>query len=869
MGTVTLLVLVLAFTSTTVARSKVQFTRFRSWNSRMYPVWRDGDSRFRNCWTGGNVSFEVRNDAPTLTGAKATFNIDLHFPTNQSVLPDGQVVWARNCTVDGRDYVEGQAVYADRASGSRGVGVFPDGSSFNRTQDRKPRYVFVWKTWGRFWQVADGPSSSLSIDTDNVPLGSYKMEVVIYHSRGDDQFIPLGYASTQFSITDQIPFTISLNQINDVNQNDQSFIQNRAIAFNVRLHDPSQYLGSSDITFNWDFGDQTGTLISRDLSVTHTYLSPGAYKPKVVLMATIPNACAETTAVAPVAPSAAPVVVVVASTPSPIPADDLALAASVQPGTDLAVDTAAEGEADAAVAPETVEAVEAVVAPGDEEALVVPAAGEAVEVVLAPGDEEVLVVPAAGEAVEVVLAPGDEEVVEAAVAPAGEEAVEAAVTPATVEAVEAAVAAAEGEVVEAAVAPEAEEVVEAAVAPEAEEVVEAAVAPEAEEVVEAAVAPEAEEVVEAAVAPEAEEVAEAAVAPEAEEVVEAAVAPEAEEVVEAAVAPVDEAAVPTDAAAVAVAVDGVAVEAEEALVVEAATAAPVEAVEPVEAAAVVTEAAPADNVLVPAATESTAVVVEAAAAVDAEAEVAEVEINEGAVPTVGVVAVELAAEVEVTAENEPAQVALVLTKRQAPEAPADCTVYRYGSLATSVEIIQGIESVEILQVTNVVSLTTELGQNAVDLTISCQGSLPSEVCTVVSDADCVTPVETVCGVALPSPDCQLVLRQFFNGSGEFCVNVSLTNDVSLAVTSARVSVTVGSSGSPGGTAATVLGVMVIVGIMGTIGLMYRRVKQYQPLREEGEGSGVNTITSVPLLLWNLLSRQSPGESRPLLQSRGV
>ena len=45
--------------------------------------------------------------------------------------------------------MEGQAVYADRASGSRGVGVFPDGSPFNRTQDRKPHYVFVWKTWGK------------------------------------------------------------------------------------------------------------------------------------------------------------------------------------------------------------------------------------------------------------------------------------------------------------------------------------------------------------------------------------------------------------------------------------------------------------------------------------------------------------------------------------------------------------------------------------------------------------------------------------------------------------------------------------------------------------------------------------------------
>lgn len=29
-----------------------QFTRYRSWNSRMYPVWKDGDPRFRNCWFG-------------------------------------------------------------------------------------------------------------------------------------------------------------------------------------------------------------------------------------------------------------------------------------------------------------------------------------------------------------------------------------------------------------------------------------------------------------------------------------------------------------------------------------------------------------------------------------------------------------------------------------------------------------------------------------------------------------------------------------------------------------------------------------------------------------------------------------------------
>lgn len=54
---------------------------------------------------------------------------------------------------------------------------------------------------GRYWQVADGPSSSLSIGTDSVALGSYNMELVIYHCRGKDKFVPLGYASTVFTVT--------------------------------------------------------------------------------------------------------------------------------------------------------------------------------------------------------------------------------------------------------------------------------------------------------------------------------------------------------------------------------------------------------------------------------------------------------------------------------------------------------------------------------------------------------------------------------------------------------------------------------------------------------------------------------------------
>lgn len=59
----------------------------------------------------------------------------------------------------------------------------------------------IFSLLGQYWQVSDGPSSSLTLDTDNVPLGSYGMDIVIYHYRSKEKFIPLGYASTQFSVT--------------------------------------------------------------------------------------------------------------------------------------------------------------------------------------------------------------------------------------------------------------------------------------------------------------------------------------------------------------------------------------------------------------------------------------------------------------------------------------------------------------------------------------------------------------------------------------------------------------------------------------------------------------------------------------------
>ncbi|KAM8914297.1 premelanosome protein a isoform 1-T4 [Spinachia spinachia] len=784
MKTLVLVLLGLAFTLATASKPRSQFTRYRSWNSRKYPVWKDGDPRFMNCWLGGEVTFDLKNDSPTLTGARATFNINLNFPQNQTTLSDGQVVWAKNCTVNGQQYQEGQAVYPDQDT--QATGVFPDGTPFTRSRNRKPHYVFVWKAWGRYWQVADGPSSSLTIGTENVALGSHNMEVIIYHCRGKDRFIPLGYASTVFTITDQIPFTIYLSQVSDVNQDDQNFIQNRAISFSIKLHDPSQYLNSADISFSWDFGDSTGTLISRSLTVTHTYLAVGTFNPQVVLMANIPNGCGTPTAVVPIDASAVPAVVVMASTPAAVPA------AATEGGDTIALDVPASVATPLAVSVQPAEAVDGEAVVDTDAEAVASVAPAVVDAALVTEEED-----AAAEA----------DVAAGAVATSAPVAVEVAADADDVAAeVAAAVDGADTAVAEADAVAAVAEGETALVTDAAQEIV---------TVIDAA----------ASVAP---------VVEGAEAAVEAAVT----------VAPAAEVAVEEEADVV-------------------AADAGVAAAEVVQA---VTEA-PADNVVALAATE-VPIVEEAAPADDTEAEVQATDNEVAATPAPAEQAAEaVAAEVEV----DPAQVALVVAKRQAPELPADCMVYRYGSLATSVVVVQGIESVEIVQMSNVVAMATELAQNAVDVTISCQGSLPSEVCTVISDADCITPMETVCSAALPSPDCQIILRQFFNDTGVFCINVSLTNDVSLAVTSARVSVSVASSGSPGGTAATVLGVMVLACVVCCIGLMYRRFKQYQPLREDHDDSngGSSAVTSMPLLLWNLLSRQSPGESRPLLQGRVV
>ncbi|KAK2885370.1 hypothetical protein Q8A67_016207 [Cirrhinus molitorella] len=587
---------------------KSRFNQYQTWNTIRFPMWKDGDPRYKNSWTGGQLKFDVGNDAPTLTGAKITFTIDILFPHNQKVLPDGQVVWAKNCTINGTQFQEGEPVYPEENSVDEWNAVFPNAPLLSKQGDKQPPYVFVWKTWGKYWQVCDGPSSSLTIGTDDVPLGSYMMDVVIYHYRQKDKFIPIGYASTQFSITDQIPFAVSLTQVNDKDEGDQKFIQNRAVAFSITLHDPSQYLSKSDVIFNWNFGDGSGTVISRELTVTHTYIAAGAFKPQVIVQAAIPDSSCATP----------PII--------PTEANTLTSKSPIHPTEHITADQATS-KSSAPIQKST---------PASTMKTIPPA-------------------PTNG--------------------------------------------------------------------------------------------------------------------------------------------------VPTRSS--------------------------LEKVFDLRSASEMSET-----------------------------------LNTATKTTLRATAADM--EVKVKEDHIKNQAHVSIIKRQAPNTN-DCLIYRYGSFSTDIEIIEGIESVQIVQVAVADGfLLTEMEQNAVDFTVSCQGSLPTEVCTVVSDADCHVPVTTICNAVSPSSDCQLILRHFFNDSGIFCVNVSMMNDDSLAVANARVNINIaGSRLTSAGATALLLGILTVVSAMGAVAFAYKRLKGYQRLTEDPAAcqSKDAGMSSMPELFWSLMSQQTADQKK--------
>ncbi|KAK2508378.1 hypothetical protein MC885_010736 [Smutsia gigantea] len=265
------------------------------WDEKLYPVWKRGDSRWKNSWKGGRVQAVLTSDSPALVGSTITFVVNLVFPRCQKEDADGNIVYERNCR---NDTVPSPELYVHNWTEDGDWGnstsrdhrdVFPDGKPFPRPPGwKKWNFVYIFHTLGQYFQKLGRCSARVSVNTANVTLGPQLMEVTVYR-RQKRAYVPIARVKDIYVVTDQIPLFVTMSQKNDRNSSDETFLKDIPIIFNVLIHDPSHFLNQSAIYYKWNFGDNTGLLVSNKSTLNHTYVLNGTFSLNLTVQAVVPG----------------------------------------------------------------------------------------------------------------------------------------------------------------------------------------------------------------------------------------------------------------------------------------------------------------------------------------------------------------------------------------------------------------------------------------------------------------------------------------------------------------------------------------------------------------------------------------------------
>ncbi|KAL6065459.1 hypothetical protein STEG23_011572 [Scotinomys teguina] len=169
----------------------------------------------------------------------------------------------------------------------------------------------------------------------------------------------------------------------------------------------------------------------------------------------------------------------------------------------------------------------------------------------------------------------------------------------------------------------------------------------------------------------------------------------------------------------------------------------------------------------------------------------------------------------------------------------NCQTNRYGYFRATITIVEGILAVNITQIADVPMPMPQPDKPLMDFTVTCEGATPTEVCTIISDPTCQMAQNRVCSPVAVDELCLLSVRTAFNGSGTYCVNFTLSDDRSLALTSTLISIPGKGPASPlrmtNGTLISI-GCLAVFVTMVTI-LLYKVVSQ----------RAVLSVSSVPRL----------------------
>ncbi|XP_007944119.1 transmembrane glycoprotein NMB [Orycteropus afer afer] len=270
------------------------------WNEKLYPVWKRGDSRWKNCWKGGCVRAVLTSDSPALVGSDITFVVNLVSPRCQKEDANGNIVYEKNCRNDTDlspdPYVYNWTAWTEDGNWGNGIdqsyyNVFPDGKPFPYPPGwKKWNFVYIFHTLGQYFQILGRCSVRVSINTANVTLGPQLMEVIVYR-RHRHTFVPIAKVKDLYVVTDQIPILVTMSQKNDRNSSDETFLKDLPIKFDVLIHDPSHFLNESAIKYKWNFGDNTGLFVSNNHISNHTYVLNGTFSLNLTVQAAVPGPC--------------------------------------------------------------------------------------------------------------------------------------------------------------------------------------------------------------------------------------------------------------------------------------------------------------------------------------------------------------------------------------------------------------------------------------------------------------------------------------------------------------------------------------------------------------------------------------------------
>ncbi|XP_008935982.1 PREDICTED: transmembrane glycoprotein NMB [Merops nubicus] len=195
-----------------------------------------------------------------------------------------------------------------------------------------------------------------------------------------------------------------------------------------------------------------------------------------------------------------------------------------------------------------------------------------------------------------------------------------------------------------------------------------------------------------------------------------------------------------------------------------------------------------------------------------------------------------------------------------------CHIYRNGYYRSDISVVEGILEVNIIQMMNIQMTESQAGNSLVDFVVTCQRSLPTDVCTVVSDPTCQVSKSVVCDPITVTEECLLTIRRAFEEPGTYCINITLGDDTSQALASALISVSAGSSSGTTEGVFIFLGLLAVFAAIGAF-VLYKRHKQYKPIeRSAGQAENKEGL-SAHFTNFKAIFFPSSTERNPLLKSK--